>query len=468
MKKSLWNFYGPLFLLTVFAFASCEKSKNDNLLKGKAEFSLSIPEAASKSLSDSTEGIVSYHIMVSVTDQSGNAVVVDSLIPVYAFGTGFTSENIELGAGEYKLTKFLVLNPSGAVILAAPLEGSPLAYLVNDPLPVSFSIFPGQVTRISPEVLVVEGHTPADFGYAAFGMEIIKPLDFWTICVLDPGNPLIMAPIQITTARVTVISQDGWRYTFGLEAAPNHLVIRGGSATYTFILEKEGYFPQKLQFSAAELMAATKENPLILRITWDMKYNVIFIQPGPLTGKDAMISNLEPDKNFGDYKYFEATFLTEPVLTVMRSNRSLISFNLDTVPKSAVIQKVILTLSYDLPIPFDTSYIFMNTGPAWIGGVLQQVVEPWDEHKVTWNTEPKTIETNQVYISPFIKNANFISVDVTRLFVPSATTDNAVYPNYGMLFRLWPDDRFPGFRFASGDYPVPEMRPKLAVYYTMQ
>jgi hypothetical protein len=155
----------------------------------------------------------------------------------------------------------------------------------------------------------------------------------------------------------------------------------------------------------------------------------------------------------------------------MRSNRSLIAFNLDTIPKSAVIRRVVLNLSYDLPIPFDTSYINMNAGPsagaAWFGGVLQQVVEPWDEHKVTWNTQPKTTEINQVYISPFIKNANFISVDVTRLFVPPATTDGAVYPNYGMLFRLWPVDRFPGFRFASGDYPVPEMRPKLAVYYTM-
>ncbi len=37
-----------------------------------------------------------------------------------------------------------------------------------------------------------------------------------------------------------------------------------------------------------------------------------------------MISNLNPDKNYEDHKYFEATYLTEPVLTVMRSNRSLI------------------------------------------------------------------------------------------------------------------------------------------------
>ena len=189
-----------------------------------------------------------------------------------------------------------------------------------------------------------------------------------------------------------------------------------------------------------------------------------------------MISNLDGDKNFGDYKYFEATFLSEPILTVMRSNRSLIEFNLDTLPKSAMIRKVTLRLTYDLPIPFDSTYYNTNTGPSsgaiWFGGVLQQIVEEWDEHKVTWNTQPKTIEYNQVYIAPFIRNCNFIEVDVTRLFVAPANTDNVNYPNYGMLFKLWPTEKFPGFRFASSDYPLTtvfsKMWPALTIYTTFR
>jgi hypothetical protein len=154
----------------------------------------------------------------------------------------------------------------------------------------------------------------------------------------------------------------------------------------------------------------------------------------------------------------------------MRSNRSLISFNLDTLPKSAVIKKVILTLWYDLPIPFDSTFIVNtdpSTGIAWYGAVLQQVVEPWEEFKVTWNTQPKSVEANQVYISPFIKNANVIEVNVTGLFVQNPNIDVVNYPNYGMLFRLWPTERFPGFRFASSDYPMAGMRPRLTIYYTI-
>jgi hypothetical protein len=419
-------------------------------------------KAAKSGPADST--MMSYQLMVSIEDLYGTPVLTDEMIPVYTFGSGFISEKIEIKAGEYNLTKFIVIDPAGQVVFASPMEGSPLAYITNDPLPIYFNIIPGQVTNVVPEVIVVGNYTPGDFGYANFGVQIIKPLEFYAICYLD--NPLIMAPTQITDARLTVYANDGWYFTFNLKPEVNHLIIRGGSDFYTFVLEKDGYVTQTLQFSAWELLNATKENPLGLKIPWGPKYNVLELQPGPENGKDAMISNLQPEKNFGDHKYFEATFLSEPVLTVMRSNRSLIFFDMDSLPKSAMIQKVTLRLTYDLPIPFDSIYVTPDpsTGVAYYAAVLQQIIEPWDEYKVTWNTQPKTTEFNQVFIYPFILNTNVIEVDVTGLFVnPSAS----ILPNYGMLFRLWPDNMFPGFRFASSDYAEAYMRPKLIIHYTV-
>ena len=410
-------------------------------------------------------GIVSYHLMISIEDMEGNVVLSDSLIPVYAFGTAFTSENVELEAGEFKLTKFLVINPSGEVMYASPVEGSPLAYLVTDPLPLIFKILPEQVTRVIPEVLLVGDQPPAQFGYAGFGIQIVKPLAFWTICIID--CPMCMSPTQLTTAKLTVYSGNGWHYTFRLEAGLNHLIVRGGSDIYKFLLEKEGYASQTLRFTAEQLRATTKENPLVLKIPIGNQWNALVLQPGPEEGKDAMVSNLEPDKNFGAYKYFEATFLTEPVLTVMRSNRSMIWFDRNALPKSAIIKKVTLQLTYDLPVPFDTTFVTDTdpaTGVVRYGGVLQQIVEPWEEGKVTWNTQPKTIEANQVFITPFIRNVNFIVVDVTSLFVP---VQEVAAANYGMLFKLWPTEKFPGFRFASSDYPDATMRPRLTIYYTI-
>ena len=127
--------------------------------------------------------------MISVADMKGNSVLTDKLIPLYTFGTGFVSEKIEIKTGEFRLTKFMVMNPTGAIVYAAPIAGSPLAYLTKKPLPMTINIFPDKVTSVLPEVLVVGDQSPNQFGYATFGVQIIKPLDFYAKCILD--NPLI-------------------------------------------------------------------------------------------------------------------------------------------------------------------------------------------------------------------------------------------------------------------------------------
>ena len=202
----------PVFL-GVIGFSSCEKKNIDDLGRGKLEVSLNLPDETSLSKSGTSvdSGMVSYQLMVSIENMEGNLVMSDSLIPLYTFGTGFISENIELKTGGYKLTKFMIVNPSGVVVFAAPITGAPLAYLVNRPLPLTFNIFSDQVTKIVPEVLIVGNQTPDQFGYARFGMQIIKPLHFWAVCILD--NPLSMAPTQLTTAKLTVYAENGWHYT---------------------------------------------------------------------------------------------------------------------------------------------------------------------------------------------------------------------------------------------------------------
>ena len=457
-----------LILLVVFAFSSCERNSDSS--KGTAKFSItSIDESSQLKSAWAEDDMVSYHLMVSVEDSEGNPVMTGELIPAYLFGPGYISEELEMEAGEYRLTEFMLIDPSGAVIAATPLEGSPLAYLVNHPLPLGFSVAGGTATVVTPELLVVGDHTPGDFGYVSFGGPIIKPLGFYVVCIID--NPLSMAPVQPPTeAYLTVFAGNSWRYRFRLEAAVNHLVIRGGFEYYTFLLEKEGYMSQTFRVRASELRATTRENPLKLKIPWDSgQWKVLTLQPGPEDGKDAMISNLQPSVNFGDHKYFEATFISEPVLTVMRSNESLVSFDMNALPKSALIRKVTLTLWYDLPLPWDST-IFYPAGAAeyrWHGAVLQKITEPWEEDKVTWDNRPATTERGQVYVSPFILNTNMITVDVTRLYVSDPATDVAETPGYGLFFRLWPDEWTPGFRFASSDYPMSGMRPKLTIYYTL-
>ena len=466
MRKSVKLSLLLIVLLSAAGLYSCEKINSESTKKGTASFSIALPSnVTAKSLQASDSSNNSLQILVTITDNNSNAVFTDKAIPFYLFGTEYVSDNIEIKSGDFKLTKFMVVNSLGEVIYATPLEGSSLAYLCTRPLPMAFTIKPGEATKIVPEVLAVGNQTPSQFGYATFGMQIITPLEFWIACTNYPSVSATQS--QYISASLTVFSLNGWSHTFMLDSAVNNLFIQAGSDVYTLVAQRAGYPDQKVQVTAAELAATTKDKPYVLGFPPPSMMKTIVIQPGPETGKDAMISNLEPDTNFGDYKYFEATYLTEPLLTVMRSNRSLIAFNLDSIPKTAVVLSAVLTLSYDIPVPFDNTVFMTDSIPAgtvWYGGVLQQIVEPWDEAKVTWNNQPKTIETGEVFIAPFIRNVNFINVDVTRLINPITAS---ALPNYGMMFRLWPMDKFPGFRFGSGDYPDVKLRPMLTITYRM-
>jgi len=415
-----------------------------------------------------------YHALLTVLDPDSMPVLEDELLPLYKFGDGFFSEKIEMKAGHYILMKFMIVNPDGEVIFAAPLRGSPKAYLVKEPLPIGFKVQPERTTRLSPEVLPVQGDPPSDFGYSTFGFVVVKPLPFYIAAIID--DPRIMAPTRFTEAKLSVFHPDGWRHSFKMMAQINRIIIRGGAEYYKFIVEKEGFDPVEMEVPARKLMATSKEDPMIVRFGPDL-HHVLRLQPDPEKGFDAMISNLEPEKNFGKHPYFEATYMTDDSpLTVMRENRSLIRFSPAGLPKSAIIEKVTLTLFYDVPLSWDQTWIdSIHVDPAgnylYPGGVLEQIIEPWQEHEVTWEKQPKTNPKVQVWMLPFIKNANFIDVDVTRLFVNEFS-----FPSYGMLFKLAPvpthytdvyHNCFPGFRFASSDFEKPELRPMLTIHYTL-
>lgn len=447
---------------------SCEKKSPAAEETGSFELFLNLDESEVSNLKseiyDSVD-IRQYHALLTLVGPDSMPVLEDELLPLYKFGDGFFSEKIELSVGHYQLEKFMIINPAGEVIFASPLRGSPKAYLVKNPLPIGFGVRPGETTRLSPEVLPVQGEPPSEFGYSTFGFVVVNPLPFYILAILD--DPRIMAPTVFTEAKLSVFHPDGWRHSFKLLPQINRVVIRGGAEAYKFIVEKEGFKPIEMEVPARRLLATSKEDPLIVRFPVVDPY-VIRLQPGPDMGFDAMISNLNPEKNYGKHPYFEATYMTDnSPLAVMRENRSLIQFSPTGLPKSAMIDKVTLTLFYDVPLPWDgiitdSIYITAAGDVRYCAGYLQQIVEPWQEHEVTWAKQPKTNPKVSVEIYPFIRNTNFIVVDVTRMFVNEFS-----FPSYGMLFTLAPDPCSPGFRFCSSDYEKPEMRPMLTIHYSL-
>lgn len=477
--KTLIRFFSLMMLVAAAGiFHSCEKLNPDDPGKGILEITLNdlqddgllksaTTDTADSIATDTDSATGSLYILITISDENGTVVLDDEMIPVFNFGGNYVGQRIDLDAGKYSLTRFMVINANGKVIYASPLEGSPKSYIVDRPLPVGFSISAEKITRVVPEVLSVADESPEEFGYAAFGFQVRRIIPFYVMAVIVDDNAVTVTSANKypTEALLTVFAQSGWQHRFKLEAGVNRVEIRGGSEFYTLVGEKDGYPPRKFRLTPRELLNSSKENPIIIHFS---KTGVLKLKPGPREGKDAMISDLEPLKNFGDHTYFEATFLSEPVLTVMRTNRSLIQFDFDSnrLPAGAQIKRVILTLYNVDPIPhrYEGGDNPASSVAQWYGAVLQRIIEPWEEYKVTWDNQPKTTRVNQVYITPFTQDTRYVDIDVTRLYL---TEDSVDRPHHGMLLRHYPSELFPGFRFASSDYSDRRMHPELKIYYTL-
>ncbi|MBL7113483.1 MAG: hypothetical protein ISS19_16210 [Bacteroidales bacterium] len=492
--KLLRSFLWLLVILPAFIFSSCEKQP-DVEQEGTLELGIVLDQLQGqlKSALEDSSKVGTHSVVISIVNADGELVMDNERLELYNFGGYWVTKEIKLKTGIYELIKFFVVDPEGNVRLAAPLEGSPKAYLVNHPLPLPFEIMKEQVTRVVPEVLLVVEDPPEAFGYVTFSYSVVKTLDFFIAVYID--DPRIMAPTRWTDAKLTVILDSVWRHSFKLEPRINKVTVRDGYWQYLLVVEKEGFMPVKMRISRDELFKTSPENPLLVGLPMG-NVHLLVLQPGPEEGKDAMISMSLPEENFGDYPYFQAMAdLPYSSVEQHKLSRSLVEWDLNQLPKSAVIKKAILTLYYPYNIYPDTIPFFDAAGNQHTGidsseipyelkyaAVLQRVISPWEEHEVTWKNQPETTEKNQVFIPR--KYYILYDYDCVNCFVPPVKeviditallteTDNT--GQYGLLMKLVNEDNFEMFRFASSDFNLhistdPGLNtlwPKLEIYYTL-
>jgi len=189
---------------------------------------------------------------VVVTIQYANdTVVYDSKkLELFNFNGSYISESLTLNVASYKLTKFLVLDANNAVIFSTPLEGSTLATLVTDPLPINFTIAKDSDNKVVPEVLSTTNLPATDFGTATFDLNIISSFRLSTF-VYD----LKSANWMPTTAIATIIGNQGNVVLCrdSLSAQANTVFIKDGYSSYEVTITKPGYIPQSVTLTSADL-----------------------------------------------------------------------------------------------------------------------------------------------------------------------------------------------------------------------
>jgi|GEM_PF-633154 len=178
MKKKM---FGVILIALIFSctapiteVTTVTSHGSDSVKKGNVNFSLAGSNRATViPPSEDVDAVV-----VTIEDLSGNIIADSYRCTLYDMGWGnYISESIMLNTGSYNLTKFLVIDADNNILYAAPLSGSPKAYLVNDPLPIDFTVQDNKTTALSVQVVDAEGAVPEDFGYVTFSFEVVEEDD---------------------------------------------------------------------------------------------------------------------------------------------------------------------------------------------------------------------------------------------------------------------------------------------------
>ena len=134
---------------------------------------------------------------------------------------------------------------------------------------------------------------------------------------------------------------------------------------------------------------------------------VLTLQPGP-EGKDAKIFNIGASANYGDDAEFIASTLyyenNEP-----GTQRSMIQFDLSSIPTTAGILEATLSLYHNSTSP-SAGHVGNNAS------YLRRIIQPWNESTVNFINAPAYSTVNQVYIpASSSPDQDYEFIDVSQL-----------------------------------------------------
>lgn len=186
----------------------------------------------------------------------------------------------------------------------------------------------------------------------------------------------------------------------------------------------------------------------------EVEKKVLTIQPGPIDGKDAVVSYLIPNENRGDITTNYISVWTQG--GDLNISRSFLSFDLSLISSSFVVDSIKLDLYCNTNITSPT-----NGHSSVYGFTIERVLSSWSENLITWNNQPATSTTNLVMVNaPSFNHQDFLNIDVTKLFKDIMDNDNN-----GVRLKFNFETTYNIIMIASSDHPDILKRPKLSVYY---
>ncbi|WP_143569872.1 hypothetical protein [Tenacibaculum agarivorans] len=227
-------------------------------------------------------------IVVTIQSTDDGSIVYDKeKLDVIAFNGSFISDPIALKTGNYELTEYFVLDEDGNTLYVTPLEGSTLAYLVNDPLGTNFSIAKDDSKQITPEVITPEGFDADDFGYTDFSFDIVETIDFLISAhIFDEASE----SYELTDATILVTADGTEVYNNSIANVTEQIRVRDGYNSYTITITKAGYDDYVVTLTNAELeLHANKPLIVILSLSTVVQSYDVFAKENSVSGGAGLI-----------------------------------------------------------------------------------------------------------------------------------------------------------------------------------
>ena len=112
--------------------------------------------------------------LITIKGPGGEMVFEKEPLELFRFGSSYTTRSLRIPVGNYRLTEFMLMDATGNIVWATPVEGSPLSQLVRHPLPMYFMISHEETTTLDIQVVRVGDHHPSDFGYVNFDIGFVE------------------------------------------------------------------------------------------------------------------------------------------------------------------------------------------------------------------------------------------------------------------------------------------------------
>lgn len=240
-----YRFVVSMIAVSVFTFVVSCDDEPAQVQEGKVEFSFD-NNTGGRQFAEGKS------VLVTVKDGTGAIVYDRKKLSLFQFSGEYLSEPIALKIGNFSVTEYIVLDEDDNAVYATPMEGSPLEHLVDDPLPISFSVTKDKTTKVSPQVIKVEGHTGIDFGYATFSFDEVATFNF--LLGVHAYNSTSQN-FELTTASLKITSGSDVQVDRSLSAQTHTITVVDNMTNYTVVIEKAGYTTYSRTFAIADLKA---------------------------------------------------------------------------------------------------------------------------------------------------------------------------------------------------------------------